>query len=147
MATLETFQTLAQLLLEHFDGVQDPRVDRTKLHPLKDLLTIALCSTLAGGPTWEDMPLWASAQGLDWLRESLGLELPNGIAHHDTFLRTLSRIPTQELEPCLSQILSRFRQDKESISIDEKVLKGSTRARKDNSDESTSEKPLTLFNI
>ena len=79
--------------------------------------------------------------------ESLGLELPNGIAHHDTFLRTLSRIPTQELEPCLSQILSRFRQDKESISIDEKVLKGSARARKDNSDESTSEKPLTLLNI
>ena len=147
MATLETFQTLAQLLLEHFDVVQDPRVDRTKLHPLKDLLTIALCSTLAGGPTWEDMPLWASAQGLDWLRESLGLELPNGIAHHDTFARTICRIPTQELEPCLSQILSRFRQDKESISIDGKVLKGSARARKDASDEASAQKPLTLLNV
>ena len=147
MATLETFQTLAQLLLEHFDDVQDPRVDRTKLHPLKDLLTIALCSTLAGGPTWEDMPLWASAQGIDWLRENLGLELPNGIAHHDTFARTISRIPTQELEPCLSQILSRFRQDKESISIDGKVLRGSARARKDDSDEATAQKPLTLLNV
>ena len=147
MATLETFQTLAQLLMEHFDDVQDPRVDRTKLHPLKDLLTIALCSTLAGGPTWEDMPVWARSQGLDWLRENLGLELPNGIAHHDTFSRTLSRIPTQELEPCLSQILSRFRQDKESISIDGKVLRGSARARKDTSDESTSKKPLTLLNV
>jgi predicted transposase YbfD/YdcC len=147
MATLETFQTLAQLLLEHFDDIEDPRVDRTKLHPLKDLLTIALCSTLAGGPTWEDMPLWASAQGLDWLRESLGLELPNGIAHHDTFARTICRIPTQELEPCLSQILSRFRQDKESIAIDGKVLKGSGRSRKNSSDESTTQKPLTLLNV
>jgi predicted transposase YbfD/YdcC len=125
MATLEDFQTLAQLLREHFEKIEDPRVDRTKLHPLSDLITIALCSTLAGGTDWEDMPEWALAQDQEWLKDKLGLKLPNGIAHHDTFRRTISRISPEQIAPCLSVILARFRQEHEVVGIDGKVMKGS----------------------
>lgn len=125
MADSKKSKTLAFVLVEHFEQIEDPRIDRTKLHPLSDLLTIALCSTLAGGTTWEDMQEWAAAQDEDWLKDSLGLQLPNGIPHHDTFARTISRIPPQELEPCLSSILAKFKKPGESISIDGKVLRGS----------------------
>jgi predicted transposase YbfD/YdcC len=125
MADSKKSRTLAFVLVEHFEQIEDPRIDRTKLHPLSDLLTIALCSTLAGGTTWEDMQEWASVQDEDWLKDNLGLQLPNGIPHHDTFARTLSRIPPPELEPCLSGILAKFKKPGESISIDGKVLRGS----------------------
>ena len=42
-------------LLNDFDDVPDPRVDRTKLHLLKDIIVIALLSIIAGGDGWEDM--------------------------------------------------------------------------------------------
>jgi predicted transposase YbfD/YdcC len=125
MADSKKSLTLAFLLVEHFEQIEDPRINRTKLHPLSDLLTIALCSKLAGGNTWEDMQEWAAAQDEQWLKESLGLQLPHGIPHHDTFARTISRIPSQELEPCLSGILAQFKKPGESISIDGKVLRGS----------------------
>lgn len=139
MATLEDLQTLAQLLREHFETIKDPRVDRTKLHPLSDLLTIALCSILAGGSDWEDMPEWALAQDIQWLKDKLGLQLPNGIAHHDTFRRTISRIPPEQMEPCLSRILARLRQEQDTIGIDGKVIKGSA-------DPASDQKALTLLN-
>jgi predicted transposase YbfD/YdcC len=132
-------RTLAVILSEHFDEIDDPRIDRTKLHLLSDLLTLALCSTLAGGTTWEDMQEWASSQQIDWLRETLGLQLVNGVPHHDTFARTISRIPPEELEPCLSSILSAFRKPGESISIDGKVLRGSHNAQ-------TGQNALTILN-
>ena len=128
MADSKKQKTLALIFVDHFEKIEDPRINRTKLHLLSDLLTIALCATLAGGTTWEDMQEWAAAQEMQWLKESLGLQLPNGIAHHDTFARTISRIPPKELEPCLSSILASFRKPGESISIDGKVLRGSHNA-------------------
>jgi len=37
---------------EHFHTLQDPRVDRTKLHDLHDILTIALCAVICGADGW-----------------------------------------------------------------------------------------------
>lgn len=128
MADSKKRKTLALIFVDHFEKIEDPRIDRTKLHLLSDLLTIALCATLAGGTTWEDMQEWAAAQDIQWLRDSLGLQLTNGIPHHDTFARTISRIPPRELEICLSSILASFKKPGESISIDGKVLRGSHNA-------------------
>jgi predicted transposase YbfD/YdcC len=139
MADSKKRKTLALIFVDHFEKIEDPRIDRTKLHLLSDLLTIALCATLAGGSTWEDMQEWAASQEEQWLKDSMGLQLPNGIPHHDTFARTLSRIPPQELEPCLSSILARFRKPGESISIDGKVLRGSH-------DSASGQSALTILN-
>jgi hypothetical protein len=34
-----------------FEGVEDPRIERTKKHPLERILFIVLCGTLAGVTT------------------------------------------------------------------------------------------------
>ncbi len=35
-----------------FEGITDPRVDRTKMHSLESILYIVFCGTLAGISTW-----------------------------------------------------------------------------------------------
>ena len=61
----------------------DPRDPRFVTHPLTDILTIALCATLSGAHSFEDIAAFGRAKE-DWLR-SLGLALPHGVPAHDTF--------------------------------------------------------------
>jgi hypothetical protein len=41
-------------LVEHFAALADPRVERTKLHPLGSILVIALCAVIGGAESWDD---------------------------------------------------------------------------------------------
>jgi predicted transposase YbfD/YdcC len=119
--------TFARLLREGFAAVPDPRIDRTKRHPLPDLLMIALCTVLCGGEGYEHMPEWARMQGEPWLRERLGLSLPNGVPHHDTFRRVLSRLEPGAVEECLL-LLARHCQERLAgtvVSLDGKELRHS----------------------
>ena len=42
-------------ILRHFADLPDPRIDRTKKHPLGDILVIALCAVVAGADTSTDI--------------------------------------------------------------------------------------------
>lgn len=33
-------------------GVEDPRIERTKLHQLIDVITIAICAVICGADSW-----------------------------------------------------------------------------------------------
>ena len=74
-------------ILRHFADLQDPRIDRTKKHMLSDVLVIALCATLAGADSFDEIERFGHAK-CDW-RAGL-LELPNGIPSHDTFNRVFA---------------------------------------------------------
>ena len=69
---------------EAFADVPDPRLDRNKLHPLTDLLVIALCAVIGGAETWEQMAEYGRRK-VDFFRRFLGL--PHGVPSHDTFYR------------------------------------------------------------
>lgn len=77
---------------QHFD-LTDPRIDRTKLHQLLDILVIAICAVIAGADNWEDIAEFGRAQ-VAWFQTFL--ELPNGIPSHDTFNRVFARLDPQE---------------------------------------------------
>jgi DDE_Tnp_1-associated len=77
---------LSQGLVDCFKSVEDPRVERGQLHPLSDILIIAILSTLAGGNGWEAMELYGSSKEA-WL--STFLALPNEIPSPDTFRRVI----------------------------------------------------------
>src|SRR5437868_7250026 len=72
-----------------FADLPDPRVERTRWHSLLDLLVIALCATLCGADSFNDIEAWAHAKEA-WLRERL--ELSHGIPSHDTFNRVFARL-------------------------------------------------------
>ena len=67
---------VSQRLQDCFASITDPRVERTRLHQLSDILTIAILSVIAGGQGWEDMELYGVSKQA-WL--STFLALPNGI--------------------------------------------------------------------
>ena len=83
-------------IVHHFAAVQDPRDPRFTTHLLGDLLTMALCATLSGAKSFEDMAAFGRSKEA-WLR-LLGLTLPAGIPSHDTF-RDLFR----HLDPAIFQ--------------------------------------------
>ena len=49
---------------EHFSNVEDPRIERTKLHKLIDILTIAICAVICGADNWEEIQLFGEATAL-----------------------------------------------------------------------------------
>ena len=84
-------------LTEHFASLPDPRVERTRVHALLDILTIALCATLCGADGFVEMEAWGRAREA-WLRERL--ELAGGIPSHDTFNRLFARLDPAAFERC-----------------------------------------------
>jgi hypothetical protein len=76
-------------LVEHFSVLEDPRMDRTKLHSLTDILVIAICVVLCDMDSWADVAMFGKYKE-SWFRTFL--KLPNGIPSHDTFGRVFSML-------------------------------------------------------
>lgn len=82
---------------DHFLRLTDPR--RGKLtHPLINLVTIALCATIAGADDFVTMVAWARRHR-DWLAQFL--DLTNGIPSHDCLNMLFRRLRPDEFERCL----------------------------------------------
>lgn len=110
----------------HFGQLPDPRVERTKLHPLMDILVIALCGVLTGSVGWDGLEMFGKARR-KWLKEFL--ELPNGIPSADTFRRVFSAIEPRAFETCFRSLIRSIAQavKGEVIAVDGKSLKGAIR--------------------
>ena len=84
-------------IVEHCQTVQDPRIERTKQHPLLDILVIAVCTLLTGGEGFQDMELFGQSQHA-WLQTFLAL--PHGMPSHDTLGRVFARLKPQRFQAC-----------------------------------------------
>lgn len=84
-------------IVEHFQTLEDPRIARTKKHPLLDILVIAVCTLLTGGEGFQDMELFGKSKQA-WLHTFLAL--PHGIPSHDTFGRVFARLNPQRFQEC-----------------------------------------------
>ena len=80
-------------LPRHFAELDDPRVERTRLHRLLDIVAIALCAVIAGAESWDDIALFGQTKA-DWLGQFLAL--PNGIPSHDTFNRVFAALDPEQ---------------------------------------------------
>ena len=68
-------------IADHFLGIEDPRIDRTKRHNLIDIMTIAIIAVICGADGWVAVETYGCAK-YECLKTFL--ELPNGIPSHDT---------------------------------------------------------------
>src|SRR4029079_12739848 len=84
-------------LLRLFEGVQDPRMNRTRRHSLVDVLFLTLCAVLSGADGWTEVQLFGKSR-LEWLRQYV--PLVNGIPSHDTLGRIFARLKPEQLECC-----------------------------------------------
>lgn len=74
---------------EHFAELPDPRVKRTRVHDLLDIITIATCAVLCGADSWVEVELFGTSKQ-EWFASFLAL--PGGIPSHDTFGRVFARL-------------------------------------------------------
>jgi len=109
-------------LVEHFESLTDPRVDRTKDHDLIDILAMAICALLCGAESFNDMEDFGHAKE-DWFRSFL--KLRNGIPSHDTFNRLFAAIDPKEFLDCFVRWTQSLRQavPQEIVALDGKALR------------------------
>jgi predicted transposase YbfD/YdcC len=81
----------------HFAGLTDPRRAGVT-HPLINIVTIALCATIAGADDFVAMADWARRHK-DWLGRFL--DLSRGIPSHDRLNMVFRRLKPAEFERCL----------------------------------------------
>jgi len=84
-------------LRRRFSALQDPRVERTKLHQLLDIITIAICAVICGADDWSEIELFGESK-LEFFKSFL--PLPNGIPSHDTFNRVFARLDPEQFREC-----------------------------------------------
>jgi hypothetical protein len=47
---------------DHFADLEDPRIDRTKLHKLFDILIVAMCAVICGADSWVEIEEFGNAK-------------------------------------------------------------------------------------
>ena len=113
---------------DHFQNLRDPRVERTRKHPLINIVFIAVCGVLSGANSFASIHEFGCDRRTWFARY---LDLSNGIPSDDTFGRVLARLDPGAFEKCL---LTRIQAVQEVtanrlIAIDGKTLRGSFEGR------------------
>jgi predicted transposase YbfD/YdcC len=112
----------ARNLPDHFRGLADPRIERTRRHELVDILVIGICTLLCGGEGFNDMEDFGKAKE-EWFRTFLAL--PNGVPTHDTFNRVFSALDPAQFLECFLRWTQNLRQvvGEEIVAMDGKALR------------------------
>jgi hypothetical protein len=117
-------------LLRAFAQLKDPRVNRTKLHSLTDILAIAICAVICGADGWVQVQKFGNCKK-EWFNTFL--DLPNGIPSHDTFGRVFAALDPTAFEECFMQWVAALATASQGrlIAIDGKTIRRSLDAASD----------------
>jgi predicted transposase YbfD/YdcC len=108
----------------HFGIMTDPRVERTKLHSLHDILVIAICAVICGADAWTEVESFGNAKKA-WFSSFLALR--NGIPSHDTFGRVFAALDPKQFSECFANWLADVARNLtgQVVAIDGKTLRRS----------------------
>jgi predicted transposase YbfD/YdcC len=113
---------------DHFRDLKDPRVERTRKHPLINIAFIAVCGVLSGANSFAAIHEFGCDRRT-WLARFL--DLTNGIPSEDTFRRVLARLDPGAFEKCLLSWMQAVQEITAGrlIAVDGKTLRGSYNKR------------------
>lgn len=120
----------AQSIIEYFERVPDPRVKRTRKHPLTSVLVLSLLAIICGADSFVAIELYGECQE-DFLKTFL--DLPNGIPSHDTIGRIFSTLNPKALQEAFREWVLALTEvtHGEVVAIDGKTLRRSFRHAED----------------
>ncbi len=102
-----------QDVTRHFEGLEDPRSEINRRHPLVSVVVIALMADLAGAGGPSAIAAWGNDKK-DFLLNLL--PLPNGIPQKDVYRRVLSALKPGAFEACFANWLQSLRASAEAAS-------------------------------
>ena len=111
-------------LLSAFEDLEDPRVNRTKKHPLNCIIFLTIAAVVAGADSFTGVADFGESKE-EWLKKHL--PFPNGIPSHDTIGNLFKRIKPEAFSRCFIKWVSQVCgvSEQELINIDGKTLRGS----------------------
>lgn len=111
-------------LIKAFEGLADPRIDRTKKHPLQSIIFLTIAAVVAGADSFTDIADFGDAKE-EWLKRHV--PFPYGIPSHDTIGGLFGRIKPEAFAKCFINWVSQICgvSEQELINIDGKTLRGS----------------------
>lgn len=115
---------MAASLIDHFSSLEDPRVERHKLHALTDILVLTVCAVASGADGWEAIEHFGKEKE-DWLRQYIPLK--NGVPSHDCIASVLCRLSPKRFQACFVDWTRAVAEHSggEVIAVDGKSARGS----------------------
>lgn len=136
---IEINDTLIRKIKKYADGVPDYRHPSYTRHPLGDIIMIVFFAVMGNANEWGEIESFAKKKE-KWLRKYL--ELPNGVPTDDTYRVVMGCINTEHFFQATVQVLLQTvngiiasaekgdaLHEKEIVSVDGKVSRGSGRSR------------------
>lgn len=118
-------------IARHFATLEDPRIERQKLHSLPDILLVVFCGAICGAESWRDFVDFGHSK-LDFLKQ-YG-DFTHGIPSKNTFNRVISSLDPEAFSRCFADWTQSFSTALgEVIAIDGKTLRRSHDRAKDQS--------------
>ena len=111
--------------LDVFGQLDDPRIDRKKLHPMPEILLLTLCAVICGAESWDDIETFGEAK-VEFLRKYLLYE--HGIPSDDTLRRFFRAIDPKQFQRLFIEWIRTWLNPEVAdkiVAIDGKTLRGS----------------------
>lgn len=110
-------------IMDHFSTIEDPRIERKKLHSISEILFLILSCSLCGITDYVHMEDFGKAH-INWYRQNYSYK--NGIPSHDTLGRVMSVLSPTAFKECFINWIKSLKPIKgDTISIDGKALRHS----------------------
>lgn len=111
-------------LTAHFTSLTDPRLERTRLHNLLDIVALTICAVICGADSWVAVEQYGIAKST-WLQGFL--QLPHGIPSHDTIGRVFAALCPEQFRACFAAWVSEVAEclGLKHIALDGKTQRGS----------------------
>ena len=116
-------QELSEGFEAHFGELTDPRIERSKVYPLVEILFVMLCGSICGAESWRDLVTFGEDK-LDFLQEYFPFAA--GIPCKNTFARVCAALDPMQFRDCFIGWAQSFHTGlAEVIAIDGNTLRNS----------------------
>ena len=89
-------------LSECLSVIDDPRIERTRVHELLDILVLSVLAVMCGAEGWEDIETFGKTR-IGWLKQFL--KLKHGIPSHDTISRVFRMLKPEMFQAAFREWL------------------------------------------